>query len=54
MFGIWTLDSHEYYGPFLTVLAAHRFAKELHLTSYQIGVFTLQPFEHRLNWRISK
>jgi len=31
-----TLDSHEYFGPFLTAEDAHYWAKSTHRTSYQL------------------
>jgi hypothetical protein len=36
MFTIFTLDSHDYYGPFSTEAAAHEYAKDHGLTSYQL------------------
>ncbi len=35
---IFTLDTHEYFGPFTKWLEAHSWAKTMEITSYQVKV----------------
>jgi hypothetical protein len=50
-YGIWTLDSHEYYGPFTSEATAHLYAQfHMHFKSYQIVEHLSRP-EYETNWR---